>query len=97
MLEEEREYNGRVHNLFIDFEKAYDSVRREALYNVLIEFCMPLKLLRLIKVCLNKSYIEVCIGKTISDAFHVQNGLKRGEALSPLLSNFALEYTIRKI
>jgi hypothetical protein len=23
------EYNGRVHELFIDFEKAYDSVRRE--------------------------------------------------------------------
>jgi hypothetical protein len=28
-LEKEWEYNGTVHQLFIDFEKAYDSVRRE--------------------------------------------------------------------
>jgi hypothetical protein len=29
-------YNGTVHELFIDSEKAYDSVRREVLYNILI-------------------------------------------------------------
>jgi hypothetical protein len=50
------QYNGRVHRLFIDFEKAYDSVRREVLYSILIEFGIPLKLLRLIKICLNQTY-----------------------------------------
>jgi hypothetical protein len=30
------EYNETVHQLFIDFKKAYDSVRREVLYNILI-------------------------------------------------------------
>jgi hypothetical protein len=30
-------------------EKAYDSVRREALYSILIEFGIPMKLVRLIK------------------------------------------------
>jgi hypothetical protein len=30
------EYNGTVHQIFIDFMKAYDSVRREVLYNILI-------------------------------------------------------------
>jgi hypothetical protein len=28
---------------------------------------------------------------------HIQNGLKQGDALSPLLFNFALEYAIRKV
>jgi 2'-5' RNA ligase len=32
------EYNKAVHQLFIDFKKAYDSIRREVLYNILIEF-----------------------------------------------------------
>ena len=35
MLEKKWEYNEAVHQLFIDFKKAYDSVRREVLYNIL--------------------------------------------------------------
>jgi hypothetical protein len=33
----------------------------------------------------------------LSDTFPAQNGLKQGDALSPLLFNFALEYAIRKV
>jgi len=36
--------------LFIDFKKAYDSVRREVLYNIAIEFGIPMKLVRLINL-----------------------------------------------
>jgi hypothetical protein len=32
----------------------------------------------------------------LSDAFPIQDGLKQGDALSPLLFNFALEYAIRR-
>jgi len=46
------EYNEAVHQLFIDFKKAYDSVRKKALYNILIEFTIPMKLVKLIKMCL---------------------------------------------
>jgi hypothetical protein len=89
--------NGSVmrHQLFIDFKKAYDSVRREVLYSILIEFGAPMKLIRLIKICLNETYSEVRIGKYLSGTFTIQNGLK-GDALLPLLFNFALEYAIRK-
>jgi hypothetical protein len=38
ILEKKWEYNETVHQLFIDFKKAYDSVRREVLHNILIEF-----------------------------------------------------------
>jgi len=43
------EYNKAVHQLFIDIRKAYDPVRREVLYNILTEFGIPIKLVRLIK------------------------------------------------
>jgi hypothetical protein len=47
-------------------------------------------------MCLNETYSKVRIGKHLSDSFPIQNGLKQGDALSPLLFNFALEYAIRK-
>jgi hypothetical protein len=45
-----------VHKLFIDFEKAYDFVRRDVLYNILTEFGILMGLIRLIKMSLNESY-----------------------------------------
>jgi len=57
------ECNGTVQQLFIDFKKAYDSIKREVLSNILLEFRLPKKLVRLIKLCLNETYSEVRIGK----------------------------------
>jgi hypothetical protein len=76
--------NQTVHQLFIEFKKAYGSVRREVLYIILIEFGIPVKLVRLIKMCLNETYSKVHIGKHLSDSFPIQNCLKQGDALSPL-------------
>jgi hypothetical protein len=42
-------------------------------------------------------YIKVCIGKYLTDNFPIQNGLKQGGALPPLLFNFPLENAIRKV
>jgi hypothetical protein len=67
------------------------------LYNILIEFGIPRKLVGLIKMCLNETYIIVRIGKNLSDKFTIENGLKQGDALSPLLFKFALEYAIRRV
>jgi hypothetical protein len=58
-----------VHQLFIDFKEAYDLVRREVLYNILIGFGVPKKLVRLIKMCLNETYSKVRISKHLSILF----------------------------
>jgi hypothetical protein len=48
-------------------------------------------------MCLNETYSTVRIGKNLPDKFTIENGLKQGDALSQLLFNFALEYTIRRV
>jgi hypothetical protein len=71
ILEEKWEYNETVHQLFIDFKTALDSVRREVLYSILIEFGVLMKLVLLIKISLNETY---------SKAFMLQNAA-RGDDL----------------
>jgi len=48
-------------------------------------------------MCLNVTYSRVWVGKNLSDMIPSRNGLKQGDALSPLLFNFALDYAIRRV
>ena len=77
ILEKKWEYNEAVHQLFTDFEKACDSGRREALYNIMIEFGTPMKLVRLIKMCLTEMYSKVRVGRNLSDMLPIRNALKQ--------------------
>ena len=66
------------------------------MYNILIGFGIPMKLVRLIKMCLTEKYGRVRRGKNLSDMFPIRNSLKQ-DVLSLLLFNFALEYAIRRV
>ena len=67
------------------------------MYNILIEFGIPMKLVSLMKMCLTETYSRVRVGKNLSDMFPIMSGLKQGDALSPFLFNFALDYAIRRV
>jgi len=86
-----RKNENTIKKLFIDFKKAYDSVRREVLCKIVIEYGIPRKLVRLIKKSLTETYSRVRVGKNMSDRFPIRNGLKQGDALTQMLFNFALE------
>jgi hypothetical protein len=60
-------------------------VSKEALY-IFTESAAPMTLVRLIKMCLNETYSKVLIGKNLSDAVPIENGLKQRNALLPLVS-----------
>jgi len=62
-----------------------------------MEFGIHMKLLRLIKMCLNETYSRVRVGKNLSDTFPIRNDLIQGDALSLLLFNSALQYAIRRV
>jgi hypothetical protein len=64
---------------------------------IFIEYGIPMKLERLIKMCLIETYSRDWAGKHLSDMFPIRNGLKQGDALSPLFLNFALENVITRV
>jgi len=74
-----------VHQIIIDLKKAYDSVGREVLCYVLIEFGFPWELVRLIRMCLNETVSIVMVGKYLSDLFPVKNGLKESTRVGTLI------------
>jgi hypothetical protein len=53
------------------------------MYSILINFCISLKLVMLIKTCLNDTCSKVHIGKNLLDAFSIHTGLKQVGALLP--------------
>ena len=82
-----------MHQLFIDFKKGYDSVRREVSHNIHIQSGIPIKAK---KMCWTETHSRVRGGKNLSDMFPTGNGVKR-DAQLPLLFIFALQYAIRRV
>ena len=62
-LEKKLEYNEAVHQLFRESKKAYDSVRTEVLYIILIEPGILMERASLIKMCLTETFSRVQVGK----------------------------------
>jgi len=96
-LRKKSEHNKAVHQLFIDFKKAYDSIRRDVSYNILIECGIPMKLVWLINVCLTETYRRARVSRCLFDVLPTKNDMKEGSVLLPLFYNFALEYAIRRV
>jgi hypothetical protein len=72
------ECNGTVHQLFTDVKKAYDSVSKEILNNILTEFGILRKLDGLVKMCLNETYSIVHVSKVCLTSFlFYENRMKK--------------------
>ena len=60
------------------------------MYNILIEFGIPKKQVRLVKMCSTERYSRVRVGKNLSDMFPITNGLKQGDALTAIAFQLCL-------
>jgi sorting nexin-29 len=97
IIEKKYEYHQNMWQVFIDFKKAYDSIHRDSLYNIMNDFGFPEKLIRLTKMCMEEAKYRVRVDNELSSPFTVDTGLKQGDSLSPLLFNLALEKMIREL
>ena len=77
----------KLYCIFIDYEKAFDTIQRDALRVKLKESGISCKMIQIIKSLYNdvKSCIRLTSSMDVSDFFSVSLGLKQGEPLSPLL------------
>ena len=73
--------NGNTIRQCISYLQTSRKLRKEVFYDSLTEFGIPVKLVTLIKLCLNETCSRVWVAKHLPDIFPTKNGLKQGEAL----------------
>jgi hypothetical protein len=91
------EYNQSIQYLFIDFQKAYDSIHKNTLWKCMEELTIPAKLINMCKACVQKTRSAVHIEGTLSSFFENKTGLKQGDSLSPIVFNLAMQKVIQNI
>jgi hypothetical protein len=86
----------KVYACFIDLRKAYDSVDRETLWNILELYGVRGKLLEAIKVLYKDTRAVVRVGDEESDKINLMRGVKQGCVLSPMIFNISMDFVTRQ-
>ena len=81
---------------FVDFRKAYDSLDRNTLINILRELGLDNKTTEIIEATLTNTTSKIKFMGELSDPFEIKSGVRQGDGLSPLLFNCALEKVVRE-
>jgi hypothetical protein len=97
ILERTCEYKLDIHQLYIDYKQAYDTINRAELVEIMKEFGIPMKLVRLVKMTLANTNSKVKIQGKLSPSFETMIGLRHGDSLSTLLFNLCMETIIRNV
>jgi len=85
VVEDMRRNGGRGLCLKVDFEKAYDSVRWEFLYDMLLRMGFQRKWISWIRGCMESSTVSVLVNGSPTEEFKPARGLRQGDPLAPFL------------
>ena len=96
IVEQTLEWNTGLYVVFVDFEKAFDSVDREVLWKILRHYGVPEKIVRMIKVFYNDFQARVLHEGEMTGSFSMNTGVRQGCLLSPLLFLMALDWVSRQ-
>ena len=86
-----------IYNCFIDFQKAFDSVRHDILQATLKSFGVGRRLTQLLNYACSEAKSAVRIGAEIGDWFQLLVGAKQGDPTSPTEFITYLERVMEKI
>lgn len=96
ILEQSTEWNSPLYINFVDYEKAFDSVHRKSLWQLLRHYGIPIKLTSLIKNSYEGMTCRVAHGSHFTKSFAVRTGVRQGCLLSPFLFLLAIDWILKK-
>ena len=96
LIEKRREFNLETHSLFIDYEKAFDNIKRQILFNILKSRHIPDTLLKAIVDIYTQNKILIKFNNKLSKPVEINKGVRQGCPLSPTLFDIYLDEIITK-
>ena len=85
-----------IHNIFIDYTHAFDSIKRNKILDSLTQYKIPPKLIRLVKLTLENTTAKVKVNNEYTSEFRVESGVKQGDPLSPTLFSLVIDTVLKK-
>ena len=96
ILEQVNEWNATLYTHFIDFEKAFDSIHRESLWNIMSMYGIPEELITLVKAMYNNFECAVLEEGETTEWFRVQSGVKQGCPMSGFLFLLSIDWVMNR-
>lgn len=97
LQEHAKEKSGQLHLAFLDLVKAYDSVNREAMWEVLEKFGVPAKIIALVRSFHDGQQARVVQHDRVSESFEIKSGLRQGCVMAPTLFLLFMEAITRRM
>ena len=96
IVEQSLEWNATLYLVFIDYEKAFDSIHRETLWKIMRQYGIPGKYIRLVKMFYDNDRCSVLTEGGIGESFSVKSGVKQGCVMSGFLFILVIDWIMRK-
>ena len=95
IVEEMRNANKEMTIVFVDFKKAFDSIDRSVMFEILELYGLPTEIINAIKVLYTNTTAQVLIPDGVTDLFDIVAGVLQGDTLAPFLFIIVLDYVLR--
>ena len=96
LIEGVKSHNRKAIVLYIDFRKAFDSIKRNKMFRILKAYDVPPNLLSAIKMMYEDTRARIISPDGETDFFKILTGVLQGDTLAPYLFILVLDYVLRK-
>ena len=96
IIEQSLEWNASLYLVFVDYEKAFDSIHRETLWKIMRHYGIPEKYIRLVKMFYNSSKCSVITEEGAGPWFDIMSGVKQGCVMSGFLFILVIDWIMRQ-
>ena len=96
IVEQSLEWNSLLYVNFMDFLKAFDSLHRDTLWQLLRHYGIPAKLTRIIEGSYEGMACQVVHGGQLMRRFNMKTGVRQGCLLSPFLFLLTINWVMRQ-